>query len=83
MQFIAATVDERDLIVVVSEEDDENAIKALVAECYFYDDDEVKLGKRTAACLPVIHALGLMHFDILEVKDESELLEDSWQEEGN
>ena len=80
MQFIVVTVDERDLVVVVDEEDDDDSIRDWVSECFFYNSEEVNLGKRTATCLPVIHALGLMHFDIMEIKDESELLEDSWQE---
>ena len=77
MQFIVATVDERDFIVVVKEEDDENAIRALIAECFFYDDNEINLGKRSVACGQIIHSLGLMHFDVLEIKDESELVEDT------
>ena len=78
MQFITATVDERDFVIVVHEEDDEIAIQEWLAECLFYDGTEIKLGKRSLTCGPVIHSLGLMHFDILEVKDESEMVENPW-----
>jgi hypothetical protein len=78
MQFIHATVDERDFVVVVHEEDEIEDIKNLVAEYTFNDSKDVKIGKRTVTCNQIINTLGLMHFDMLEIKDESEMVEDSW-----
>lgn len=74
MQFITATVDEREFIVVVNEYDENEYIQDLVAETYFYEFSEVKLGPRTPTCDKIIRAMGLMQYDILEVKDEHETL---------
>lgn len=75
MQFMAVTADERDFVIVVNEEDDNNTIREWIAESLFYDEKEIKLGKRTETCPSLIRQLGLMHFDILELRDESEILD--------